>query len=155
MSTLSIQHFTERTPNALPRDVPSSTDTLIALSEIKAADRVLVIGRHVADYLIRLAACCQTATGAHPDTIFMRHEAAEVVWITGAEAATAPVAGVICKMPAPRLVVIELIRREAVEMLQPFLRQLAAKGLVHHTYHPTAERLIVAAARPIWLRQVV
>lgn len=162
MSTKSMQQSFTKTfdhPAVFPLPVEAlpktPTEILIEASALQPDDHVLVIGRTLSDHLVGLAHHgCGTATGALPDSQCLRMEAADVVWFTGVNDAGSQMTAALRDIGNPRLVAIELPAADDLDWVQNFLRQLAAKGLVHCSYHQVADRLIVTASRPEWLRWV-
>jgi hypothetical protein len=155
MSTKSMQQPSTKAEAPLTVLSKTSSETLIDVSGLQPDDHVLVIGRNLSDHLVGLAHHgCGTATGAQSDSLFIRLEAADVVWFTGVDALKSQVSAALCNIGDPRVVVIELLATADADALRHCLRQLATKGLVHCSYHQMADRLIVTANRPKWLRWV-
>lgn len=155
MSTKSMRQPSTKAEAPITILPKTSSESLIEASGLQPDDHVLVIGRTLSDHLVGLAHHgCGTATGAHSDSLFIRLEAADVVWFTGVDNLKIQVSAALCNIGDPRVVVIELLATDDADGLQNCLRQLAAKGLVYCSYHRAADRLIVTASRPKWLRWV-
>ena len=137
----------------LPSDSP--LDLLIATSDLRPTDHVMVIGRRLSEPLVRLAGCaCQSATGVDPASLYMRKETPDVVWLTEVADLDHQVMAAVLKMPSLRVVAVELRDATTVGRLQPFLRLLGAKGLVRYSRRRAAGGVVVTASRPEWLRWV-
>jgi hypothetical protein len=162
MSALSIQQSNAKTHRSFaasdfddPQQPDTPLDLLVATSDLRPTDHVVVIGRKLSEPLVRLARCtCHSATGVDPASLYMRKEAADVVWLTEVGELDSQVMAAVVKMPGLRAVAIELTDATAVGKLQPFLRQLGAKGLVRYCRRRAGSRVVVAASRPEWLRWV-
>ncbi len=155
MSTQSMQQlFTKaEAPFAIPPK--TTTDLLIEVSALLPADHVMVIGSVLSDHLVGLAHHgCAAAAGARPNAPIFEMADADVVWFIGVDDAGARMAEVLPAIGAPRLVAIELPAADDLAWVQNVLRRLAGKGLVRCSYHRAADRLIVTASRPDWLRWV-
>ena len=160
MSTASMQQSSAKVLAAVPvfpflpaSDGESAIDHLVATSDIRPDDHVMVIGRKLSSHLIAMAhRGCLSATGVDPSSLYMSQDAVDVVWVVGDDDLDPRISSVFLRIDCPRMVTVELPLSASLGKLQPLMCQLRDRGLAWQSCRRVSGRFVLSAHRAEGLR---